>query len=70
MKDLKKINANIEKKELEINRLKNLDRKKRASRLIQKGALLEKYFDIKDLSIEDTEILLKRFSDYVIKNKK
>lgn len=69
MKQIKKINANLEKKELEINRLKNIDRKKRANRLIQKGALLEKYFDIKDLSVEDTEKLLNKFSDYIIKNK-
>lgn len=69
MKDYKKISAQVEKKELELNRLKNINRKERASRLIQKGALLEKYFDIYDLSIEDTEKLLDKFSDYVKKNK-
>lgn len=67
--NFKKISSEIERKELERNRLKNLDRKERASRLIQKGALLEKYFDIYDLSIEDTEKLLDKFSDYVKKNK-
>lgn len=69
MNDYKKISAQVEKKELELNRLKNINRKERASRLIQKGALLEKYFDIYDLSIEDTEKLLDKFSDYVKKNK-
>lgn len=69
MNDYKKISAQVEKKELELNRLKNISRKERASRLIQKGALLEKYFDIYDLSIEDTEKLLDKFSDYVKKNK-
>lgn len=67
MNDYKKISAQVEKKELELNRLKNISRKERASRLIQKGALLEKYFDIYDLSIEDTEKLLDKFSDYVKK---
>lgn len=69
MNDYKKISAQVEKKELELNRLKNINRKERASRLIQKGALLEKYFDIYDLSIEDTEKFLDKFSDYVKKNK-
>ena len=41
------------------------ERKKRANRLIQKGALLEKYFYSKHLNIEETEELLKMFSHYV-----
>lgn len=45
------------------------ERKKRANRLIQKGALLEKYFDSESLSVDDTEELLKIFSTYVNKNK-
>ena len=65
----KRISAQLEKKQLEANRLKNINRKERASRLIQKGALLEKYFEISDLSIEDTEKLLAKFSDFVKKNK-
>lgn len=47
----------------------NNERKKRANRLIQKGALLEKYFDCEDLTPEQTEELLKIFSDYVNHNK-
>ena len=45
------------------------ERKKRANRLIQKGALLEKYFDSENLTVEQTEELLKMFSDYVNHNK-
>ncbi|KYK53065.1 hypothetical protein AYO51_16160 [Lactiplantibacillus plantarum] len=40
-------------------------RKARSRRLIQKGALLEKYFQADNLSIEQTEELLKIFADYV-----
>ncbi len=47
----------------------NNERKKRANRLIQKGALLEKYFDCEHLTIEQTEELLKTFSYYVNHNK-
>ena len=40
-------------------------RKARSRRLIQKGALLEKYFQADNLSVEQTEELLKTFADYV-----
>ena len=40
-------------------------RKARSRRLIQKGALLEKYFQANNLSVEQTEELLKTFADYV-----
>ncbi|STX22879.1 Protein of uncharacterised function (DUF3847) [Levilactobacillus brevis] len=40
-------------------------RKARSRRLIQKGALLEKYFQADKLSVEQTEDLLKMFADYV-----
>ncbi|WP_139566561.1 hypothetical protein [Levilactobacillus brevis] len=39
--------------------------KARSRRLIQKGALLEKYFQADKLSVEQTEDLLKMFADYV-----
>jgi len=45
------------------------ERKKRANRLIQKGALLEKYFQCEELTAEETEELLKIFSNYVNANK-
>lgn len=37
------------------------ERKQRANRLIQKGALLEKYFECEELTIEETEEVLKIF---------
>ncbi|MGJ3877906.1 hypothetical protein [Lactiplantibacillus argentoratensis] len=40
-------------------------RKARSRRLIQKGALLEKYSQANNLSVEQTEELLKTFADYV-----
>ena len=36
---------------------------------LQRGALLEKYFDCDNLSVDDTEDLLKTFSNYVNGNK-
>jgi len=45
------------------------ERKQRANRLIQKGALLEKYFDCSDLTVEETENLLSIFANYVNSNK-
>lgn len=44
-------------------------RKERTRLLIQKGALLDQYFEIENLNAAETEQLLKIFSDY-IKNKK
>ncbi|EDP68127.1 hypothetical protein CAT7_11505 [Carnobacterium sp. AT7] len=44
-------------------------RKERTKRLIQKGALLENYFECEHLSVEETEELLKMFSSYVNANK-
>ncbi|GIP71184.1 hypothetical protein AWA1501_33470 [Lactiplantibacillus pentosus] len=41
------------------------DRKDRSRRLIQKGALLEKYFQADNLSVEQTEELLKTFAGHV-----
>lgn len=48
------------KLELQIKREKEKQRKARTRRLIRKGALLEKYFEIEDLSVEETEIFLKK----------
>ncbi|WP_193014064.1 DUF3847 domain-containing protein [Staphylococcus equorum] len=68
-KKIKKTEAKIERTELQRNRLKNIDRKERAHRLIQKGALLEKYFEVEELTPEETEELLKIFSSYINANK-
>jgi len=46
----------------------NKKRKERTRRLIQKGALLEKYFECEHLNIDETEELLNTFSDFVKKN--
>lgn len=69
--ELKAIDQKIEKLTIQKNILKaqvneNLDRKKRTRRLIQKGALLEKYFDVEHLTPEETEELLKMFAAYVV----
>ena len=70
-------NLNIKKKEQELNRLKRdiqrdsqKERKLRTHYLIQKGALLESYFDIKDLSVDETEKLLKELASTVNKYKR
>lgn len=68
-KKIKKTEAKIERTELQRNRLKNIDRKERAHRLIQKGALLEKYFEVEELNPEETEELLKIFANYINANK-
>ncbi|MFC5714399.1 hypothetical protein ACFPU1_16760 [Thalassorhabdus alkalitolerans] len=57
--------AKINSLELEINRDSYLDRKQRTRRLIQKGALAEKYFNIEHLTVEETEEVFKIFSAYV-----
>ena len=58
-------NLDIKKKEQEIRRLQRQMqrdserlRKERTHRLIQKGALLEAYFGMRDSSIEETEKVL------------
>lgn len=65
---------NVKKTTQEINRLnrsntlqKEKERKERTHRLIQKGALLEKYFSIEHLSVDDTEKLLKKLSPIIEK---
>lgn len=65
---------NVKKTTQEINRLnrsntlqKEKERKERTHRLIQKGALLEKYFSIEHLSVDDTENLLKKLSPIIEK---
>lgn len=43
-------------------------RKERARRLIETGALAEKYFDIEHLSLEDKEEIFEMFSTFVKSN--
>lgn len=44
-------------------------RKQRARRLIETGALVEKYFEIENLTIKEREELFKIFSDFIKANK-
>ncbi len=69
LNNLKKTRAKLERTQLQKNRLKNIDRKERAHRLITKGALLEKYFEAEELTPDETEELLKTFADYINANK-
>ncbi|HAP5746510.1 hypothetical protein ACK4CS_03985 [Enterococcus gallinarum] len=55
----------IQQQLLKNQSIESMERKKRTHRLIQKGALLEKYFNISHLSVEETEEVLKIFSSYV-----
>lgn len=57
--NIKKKIQEMNRIELEIKRQKEKDRKERTRRLIQKGALLEKYFDLESTSVDETEIFLK-----------
>ncbi|MED5094480.1 hypothetical protein [Bacillus safensis] len=46
------------------------ERKSRAHRLIETGALAEKYFDLPtSLSLDERKELFKMFSDFIISNK-
>ena len=57
--NIKKLLAEKNKLDLQIKREKEQQRKNRTRRLIRKGALLEKYFNIEELTVEETEIFLK-----------
>lgn len=65
----KRLEAKIERQDFKLRQNKYYEnqraRKARTRRLIQKGALLEKYFQAENLSLDDTEELLKIFADYV-----
>ncbi|MDE1548526.1 hypothetical protein [Jeotgalibaca caeni] len=69
MPQIKKLEQEKNCLERSLLRDSQLERKKRTRRLIQKGALLEKYFEAEHLSVEETEELLKMFSEYVNGNK-
>jgi hypothetical protein len=73
--DLNDINKRIEKLKIQkknilrANSEQNINKKRRTKRLIEKGALLEKYFEIDYLTVEETEEFLKIFSEYIKANK-
>lgn len=56
------------KKALEY-KISNEDRRERTRRLIQKGALFEKYLENENVSIRETEDLLKVLAEFKNKNK-
>ncbi|MGG1021101.1 conjugal transfer protein TraD [Bacillus paralicheniformis] len=65
---LKKKKRQLEK-ELKY-RQENEERKKRTRRLIETGALVEKYFEISpELNMEEREELFKMFSNFITSNK-
>lgn len=71
---INKIDKQIEKLETEKKVLKRninnqLSRKERTRRLIQIGALSEKYFDLKKNDLDEIELIFSQFSNYV-KSKK
>lgn len=63
------IQKKIERENLILKKSKYLEstkeRKARTRKLIQKGALLDKYFETENLSIDETEDFLKIFSNYI-----
>lgn len=67
------IRKKIERENLILKKSKYLEstkeRKARTRKLIQKGALLDKYFETENLSIDETEDFLKIFSNYIKENK-
>jgi len=68
--DKEKYISQLEERKRHIEQLtKERERKKRANRLIQTGALVEKYLEMEHLSIEEREELLKIFADYINTNK-
>ncbi|KQU25897.1 hypothetical protein ASG65_14950 [Bacillus sp. Leaf13] len=58
-----------QKKRVLEHKVSNEARRERTRRLIQKGALLEKYLEEESLSLKDTENLLKVLADFKNKNK-
>ena len=68
-----KAQKRIEIEELKIRQYQYIENKKarkaRTRKLIQKGALLDKYFETESLSADQTESLLKIFANYVNSNK-
>lgn len=64
---LKKLIAEKNKLELELNRLQHSKKKQQhTTLLIQKGKLLNHYLDAEHLSIEETEEMLQLFSKFII----
>ncbi|MGE7907646.1 hypothetical protein ACQKNS_25120 [Peribacillus sp. NPDC094092] len=67
MKD--RIKVLEQKKRVLEHKVSNEARKERTRRLIQKGALWEKYLEEESMSLKDTENLLKVLANFKNKNK-
>lgn len=67
IKDLERIRKNL--KDSLKPKTNNNYRKERANRLIQTGALAEKYFEIHNLSVDEREELFKTFANFIKSNK-
>lgn len=65
----KQLQQEINRVERSIQLDSQKERKERTRRLIQKGALLENYFECEHLSVAETEELLRVFSKYVNEKK-
>lgn len=72
MNDIEKLDLKIryleDKKKALSKSVSYEERKKRTRRLIQTGALAEKYFNIEQLSIEDREAIFSMFAEYIKNN--
>ena len=58
--DIKKSFQELNRIQQQIQREKIRERKERTRRLIQKGALAEKYFQIENLTPDETELFFKK----------
>lgn len=58
-KTYKELQQQLNNERLQLQKEKQRARKERTHKLIQKGALLEKYFNLYETSVEDTETFLK-----------
>ncbi|HAB0718283.1 hypothetical protein HB876_13850 [Listeria seeligeri] len=72
MEDIEKIDKQIEKLKKQskaiVKQQSKEERKQRTRKLIQSGALAEKYFNIQHLTLEQKETIFKMFSNYVNEN--
>lgn len=66
-KTYKQLQQQLNNEKLKLQKEKQRLRKERTHRLIQKGALLEKYFDLHETTVEDTEMFLKELSKKIKK---
>ena len=67
---IKQLQQKKKRLETETKRKVNWEKRKaRTKRLIETGALAEKYFGLEDLTVEQREKVFQTFSEFVKKNK-